>query len=198
MIVLATRNRHKVGEIAAMAAGRGLEFSCLGDHRELPEVVEDQPTLEGNARKKACEAALALRRWSLAEDTGLQVDALGGEPGVMSARYAGPACDFAANNRKLLAALEGVEPRRRRAVFRTVMALCSPDGEVVLEDGVLEGSIGLAPRGTGGFGYDPVFLVGDTGRTLAELSSEEKNGLSHRRRAFEKMLPHLRRLVGAP
>lgn len=189
-ILLATRNRHKAAELAAIAAGR-LEFRSLADHPAIPETDEDQPDLEGNARKKAVEPARALGMWALAEDTGLEVDALGGAPGVLSARYAGPACSFADNVVKLLKALEGVPPERRGARFRTVMALSDPQGRVVLEEGRLDGAIALSPRGTNGFGYDPVFLAEATGRTLAELSNEEKNKISHRRRAFEKMAVHL-------
>ncbi|MFA6317799.1 MAG: non-canonical purine NTP pyrophosphatase [Elusimicrobiota bacterium] len=196
-ILLATRNLHKARELAAMAAGTGVEFGTLGDHPGVPETVEDLPTIEGNASKKAREPALLLKAWTLADDTGLEVAALGGEPGVFAARYAGPGCSYADNNAKLLRALEGVDPSRRRAVFRTVMALSDPEGRVTLEEGRLEGSIALAPRGSSGFGYDPVFLVEDTGRTLAEFGEEEKNRVSHRYRAMARMLPRLTRLCRA-
>ncbi|MBI4677767.1 MAG: RdgB/HAM1 family non-canonical purine NTP pyrophosphatase [Elusimicrobia bacterium] len=192
-ILLATRNRHKARELSAMTAASAIEFASLDEHPEIPETAEDAPTLEGNARKKASEPARALRMWTLAEDTGLEVEALGGAPGVLAARYAGPGCDFAANNAKLLAALEGVEPARRGARFRTVMALCDPEGRVVCEEGRLDGAIALAPRGSNGFGYDPVFVVEGGLRTLAEMTDEEKNRISHRRRALERMLPHLAR-----
>ncbi|MBI5882003.1 MAG: tetratricopeptide repeat protein [Elusimicrobia bacterium] len=190
-ILLATRNRHKAAELSAMVAGRGIEFVPLDAYPGVPETVEDLATIEGNASKKAREPALALKMWALADDTGLEVAALGGAPGVLAARYAGPGCTYDDNCSKLLAALEGVETSDRRAVFRTVMALCDPGGRVVLEEGRLEGFISPARRGSNGFGYDPLFLVEDTGRTLAEFDEDEKNRVSHRRRAVERMIPHL-------
>ncbi|MBI5240474.1 MAG: RdgB/HAM1 family non-canonical purine NTP pyrophosphatase [Elusimicrobia bacterium] len=194
-ILLATRNRHKVLEIAALLSP-GLRVLSLAERPEVPEVEEDAPTLEGNARKKAAAVSAATGLWCLADDTGLEVEALGGAPGVLSARYAGAGCDYAANNRKLLEALRGVSPERRRAVFRTVMALSDPRGErVVLEEGRLAGVIADEPAGTNGFGYDPLFLIPSRGRTLAQLSLEEKNGLSHRSAALGRMLPHLKRLA---
>ncbi|MBI5623937.1 MAG: tetratricopeptide repeat protein [Elusimicrobia bacterium] len=194
-ILLATRNRHKARELAAMTAGSGVAFALLDEFPAFPETVEDLPTVEGNASKKAREAALRLKMWTLADDTGLEVEALGGAPGVRAARFAGPGCTYADNNAKLLASLRGVEGPRRKAVFRTVMALSDPEGRVTLEEGRLPGSIASGPRGSAGFGYDPLFLVEDTGRTLAELSDEEKNRVSHRRRAMERMLPHLARVA---
>jgi len=194
-ILLATRNRHKILEIAALL-GPGPRVLSLAERPEAPEVEEDAPTLEGNARKKAVATAAATGLWCLADDTGLEVEALGGAPGVLSARYAGAGCDYAANNRKLLEALRGVPPQRRRAVFRTVMALSDPrGGRVVLEEGRLEGAIAAQPAGTEGFGYDPIFLVPSRGKTLAQMSLAEKNGLSHRAAALTRMLPHLRRLA---
>ena len=194
-ILLATRNRHKVIEISSLLGG-GLRVLSLDERPDAPAVEEDAPTLEGNARKKAVATAAATGRWCLADDTGLEVAALAGAPGVLSARYAGPGCDYAANNRKLLEALRDVPPERRRAAFRTVMALSDPrGGSVVLEEGRLEGVIAVEPAGTNGFGYDPLFIVPSRGRTLAQLSLEEKNTLSHRAAALTRMLPHLRHLA---
>ncbi len=193
-LLLATRNRHKLAEIAAIL-GPGLRALTLDDRPDAPPVVEDEPTLEGNARKKAVQTAAATGLWCLADDTGLEVEALHGAPGVHSARYAGPDCDYAANNRKLLEELRGLPPERRRAAFRTIMALASPDGKVTMEEGRLEGVIADTPAGTGGFGYDPLFFVPSCGRTLAQMSLEEKNGLSHRGAALARILPHVRRLV---
>lgn len=194
-ILLATRNRHKVVEIAALLSP-GLGVLSLAERPEVPEVVEDAPTLEGNARKKAAAVAAATGLWCLADDTGLEVEALGGAPGVLSARYAGDGCDYAANNRKLLEALRGVPRERRGAAFRTVMALSDPGGgRVVLEEGRLDGVIAAEPAGTGGFGYDPLFLIPSRGKTLAQLTLEEKNGLSHRAAALRRMLPRLRELA---
>jgi XTP/dITP diphosphohydrolase len=194
-ILLATRNRHKVIEISSLL-GTGLRVLSLDERPEAPFVDEDAPTLEGNARKKAVATAAATGLWCLADDTGLEVAALDGAPGVHSARYAGADCDNAANNRKLLEALRDVPAPRRRAAFRTVMALCAPDGRtVVVEEGRLEGAIAMAPAGANGFGYDPLFIVLSRGKTLAQLSLEEKNILSHRAAAMGRMLPHLRKLA---
>ncbi len=195
-VLLATRNAHKVGEIRELLRGCSLDCLSLEEVPSLPEVIEDQPTLEGNARKKAVETARAAGLWALADDSGLEVAALDGAPGVYSARYAGAGCDYAANNEKLLREMADVPSERRQAAFRTVMALSDPQGrEVVLEEGCLEGRVAAAAKGTHGFGYDPVFLVSGSGRTLAELSPVEKNAISHRARALAKMVPHLKRLA---
>lgn len=195
--LLATGNRHKLRELSELLREIPVEWIGLDAFPSLAPVVEDRPTLEGNAEKKAREPAAGTGLWTLAEDTGLEVAALGGAPGVFSARFAGPGCDYAANNRKLLAALEGVPQERRGAVFRTVAALAEPGGSrVLLEEGRLEGVIARSPRGENGFGYDPIFMT-PSGKTLAELSSVEKNSLSHRSRALARMLPHLRRAASA-
>lgn len=191
-LVLATRNPHKTKELRAMLEGSGVDVAGLDAVKAFPETVEDAATIEGNAEKKAREAAAAAGGWALADDTGLEVAALGGAPGVYSARYAGPGCTYADNNKKLLAALAGKADRS--AVFRTVMALAHPDGRLELAQGRLPGAIAQAPRGTNGFGYDPVFALED-GRTLAELADAEKNALSHRARALKAILPAVRRLV---
>ena len=193
-LLLATRNAHKKREISELLAGEEIEVVGLDAFPELPETVEDRATLEGNAEKKALEAARGARLWALADDTGLAVAALDGRPGVYSARYAGPGCDFAANNAQLLGELSQISATRR-AAFRTVMALCSPDGEISLAEGRLEGEIVDSQRGKNGFGYDPVFFVPEAGRTLAELSDAEKNSLSHRSRALANILPHIRRCL---
>jgi XTP/dITP diphosphohydrolase len=151
---------------------------------EWPEVEETEPTLEGNARLKARAVAAATELPALSDDTGLEVDALGGAPGVHTARYSGPNATYEDNVVKLLADLEGVDDRRAR--FRTVIALVTPGGEELVAEGVLDGSIGSVPRGSGGFGYDPVFVVDD--RTLAELSSAEKHSISHRARALRALV----------
>ncbi len=190
-LVLATRNAHKVSEIARLLQGTGVEAAPADSIPGAPEVDEDQPTLEGNAAKKARELAAFAKTWALADDTGLEVEALGGAPGVISARWAGPGCTYEDNCRKLLAEMKGIPEGRRGARFRTVMALCSPDGDVRTVEGRLDGAVAAAPRGTNGFGYDPVFALKD-GRTLAELGADEKNALSHRGHALRAMLPLLR------
>lgn len=189
-LVLATRNAHKAAEITRLLAGTGVECVTVDACPGVPEVVEDRPTIQGNAEKKAVETARACGAWALADDTGLEVDALDGAPGVYSARYAGPGCSYDDNCRKLLKALDGVPAAKRSARFRTVMALSSADGRVETAAGALEGAIGTAPRGTGGFGYDPIFVLPD-GRTLAELGPDEKNAVSHRGRALRAILPRL-------
>ncbi|MFA6433668.1 MAG: RdgB/HAM1 family non-canonical purine NTP pyrophosphatase [Elusimicrobiales bacterium] len=194
IVVLATRNRHKLGELLALIPGLELEFRTLADFPGAPEVVEDGKTLEENAVKKAGSAALFCGLWALADDTGLEVDALGGAPGVYSARYAGPGRSYADNNLKLLAELDGVPPGRRTARFSCVMALASPGGPVTTVEGRLEGVIALAAFGANGFGYDPLFVAAGQEKTLAELAPEEKNALSHRAAAVRKMEPYLRRL----
>jgi XTP/dITP diphosphohydrolase len=197
-IALATKNRHKLEEMRAILADLPVELVSAADVG-APDVVEDAATLRGNAAKKAEAVADHARCWALADDTGLEVDALGGAPGVFSARYAGPGATYADNVAKLLRALEDVPAERRTARFRCVIFLASPhdaarrpDGrsrEGCHRDGVLEGAIAAAPRGAHGFGYDPIFLVGGdaAGRTLAELPPEEKNRLSHRARALAKI-----------
>jgi len=201
-IVVASRNPHKLDEIRAILADLPVRLTKAADHG-APEVDEDLPTLAGNAWKKAAQVARATGRWALADDTGLEVDALGGRPGVRSARYAGERATYADNCALLLRELEGVAPERRTARFRCVVHLAAP-GDVEGEGmgraahGTLEGAIATAPRGGGGFGYDPVFLVaGDPqGRTLAELSSEEKNTISHRGRALASLRALLPTLLG--
>lgn len=195
-LVLATRNAHKVSEIARLLEGTGVQCSTLDAFPGVPEVVEDRDTILGNAEKKAVETARACGTWALADDTGLEVDALGGAPGVISARWAGPGCTYADNCDKLLRETKSVPEQKLSARFRTVMALSDPNGKVETAEGALEGRIARSPRGTGGFGYDPVFLLPD-GRSLAELSADEKNGISHRGRALRAILPRLRALGAA-
>jgi XTP/dITP diphosphohydrolase len=181
-IVFASGNRHKVAEIAAMLAPRGFEVSPLA-----LTVVEDAATFAGNAEKKARAALAQTGLPSLADDSGLEVDALDGAPGVLSARYAGEPTDDGANNAKLLAALAGVPDERRTARFRCALVFVDGDGERLIADGSCDGRIGRAARGSGGFGYDPLFIVNGDGRTMAELTAEEKNRVSHRARALAKM-----------
>jgi XTP/dITP diphosphohydrolase len=183
-LLIATRNSHKLEEIRALFAAAGLELASALDFPELPDVVEDGATLEANAVKKAVSLALATGWWSLADDSGLEVEALGGAPGVYSARYAGEPPDDQANNRKLLAALDGRTDRSAR--FRCVIALSTPEGRAQYVEGVCRGGIVTAPRGTAGFGYDPLFVPDGHQRTFAELTADEKNRISHRGRALAK------------
>jgi XTP/dITP diphosphohydrolase len=182
--VLATANEDKAREIAGILGG---SVTLLPRPEWVEEVDETGETLLDNARLKARALVEATGRPAIADDTGLEVDGLGGAPGVRSARYSGENATYADNVTKLLAALDGL-PEPRPARFRTVAVAAWPNGREVVAEGVVEGTIALEPRGSGGFGYDPVFVpAGGDGRTFAEMRSEEKNGLSHRGRAFRAL-----------
>jgi XTP/dITP diphosphohydrolase len=181
-VVLATANPDKAREIAAVLA----DFDLVPRPEAVPDVEETESTLEGNARLKAHALRDATGLPALADDTGLEVAALDGAPGVVSARWSGPDATYASNVAKLLREMAGVADRRAR--FRTVVHLAFPDGRDVIADGVVEGLITEAPRGHHGFGYDPVFQPFEAdGLTLAELTLAEKNGLSHRARALRAL-----------
>jgi XTP/dITP diphosphohydrolase len=182
-LLIATRNAHKLDEIRAILSRPGLTLLGVAElGRPLPEVVEDAGTFTGNALKKARMLCAASELWTLADDSGLEVDALDGAPGVYSARYAGESAGDAANNARLLRELDGVEDRRAR--FRCVLALAAPDGRDWTVEGCCEGRIAHAPSGTGGFGYDPLFHPVGATRSFAELTPAEKNRISHRARAL--------------
>jgi len=186
-IVLATRNPHKGEELASLLGDVGIRIHTLAEFPSAPEVEEDGETCEANAIKKAVTIARATGVTAVADDTGLEVDALEGRPGPFAARYAGEGATYEDNCRKLLRELDGVSPDRRGARFLTVAAIASPDGDVQTVHGVLEGLITEACKGERGFGYDPVFYVPELGKTLAELTSEEKNRMSHRAKAFAQV-----------
>ena len=196
-LVFATRNKGKLVELRDLLPGvavLSIDEAAARLGVAVPDVVEDADTFAGNAAKKAREVSAATGFPALADDSGLEVDALGGAPGVWSARYAGTAGD-AANNAKLLVALRDVPPERRTARFRAVLALADVSGPlddaVITAEGVCEGVVLDAPRGTGGFGYDPLFLVPDIGQTFAELGVGPKGERSHRARAMQAMRPQL-------
>ncbi|MBF5042790.1 RdgB/HAM1 family non-canonical purine NTP pyrophosphatase [Aggregicoccus sp. 17bor-14] len=193
-VLFATTNAGKLRELRGLV-GDALEVLGLADVAPIPEPSEDADTFEENAQLKARAYASASGLPALADDSGLCVDALGGRPGVLSARYA-PG-DDRARYEKLLRELAGVPEAQRTASFRCALALAQPGGGAIqVEVGECRGAIAHAPRGTHGFGYDPVFLLAD-GRHLAELTSEEKGRLSHRGAAFRLMRPHLLALRGA-
>ncbi|MGE0870095.1 MAG: non-canonical purine NTP pyrophosphatase [Kofleriaceae bacterium] len=197
-LVFATRNRGKVVELRQLLPGVNVlaideaasQLGCT-----IPEVDEDAGTFTGNAIKKAREVSRATGLPALADDSGLEVDALDGDPGVLSARYAGPDADDAANNAKLLAALAGVPPERRTARFRAALALADTTGplgdRVITATGTCDGLVLEAPRGCGGFGYDPLFMVPELGQTFAELGVGTKGERSHRARAMRAIRPEL-------
>ncbi len=206
-LVIATRNRKKGEEMFALLAPpwepnnrlAGLEIETLDAYPNAPEVDEDADTFAGNARKKAVETARALGRWVVADDSGLAVDALGGAPGVYSARYAGTHGDDNANNAKLLAELSDVPDDRRGAAFVCALALVDPSGTVAFEtEATCRGRITHEVRGSGGFGYDPLFLIREYHRTFGELGPIVKHQLSHRARAFVRLRPVLEGILGNP
>jgi XTP/dITP diphosphohydrolase len=185
-IVLASRNKHKIEELRSTLAPLNIELKSTFDFPHLKEVVEDKPTLEGNALKKARYVFEETGLPALADDTGLEVDALDGRPGVYSARYAGESATYRDNVEKLLDELDRVDQKDRRARFRTVVAFVTDDENYTFE-GICGGEIIREPRGDKGFGYDPVFLPDGYKQTFAELDAEIKNKISHRGRAIEKL-----------
>lgn len=185
-LVLATANPDKAREIAPLLE----DFDVVARPASVPDVDETGATLEENALLKARAVCEATGEIAVADDTGLEVDALGGAPGVLSARFAGAGATYDDNVDKLLRALEavGLAPSRRRARFRTVAAACFPEGREVLAEGAMDGVIATERRGTAGFGYDPVFVPDDgDGRTFAEMTQNEKQAISHRARAFSAL-----------
>ncbi|NUN68340.1 MAG: RdgB/HAM1 family non-canonical purine NTP pyrophosphatase [Bacteroidetes bacterium] len=184
-LLLATNNKHKVEEIRHFLSGLPYVVRSLADIPNGPVTVEDAPTLEGNALKKAREAFAESGMLSMADDTGLEVQALGMRPGVYSARYAGEGATYHDNCVKLLEELQGVPEEKRRAQFRTVIAIVGREFEGTVE-GKVEGMILTALRGEQGFGYDPLFVPDGHSRSYAEMTIGEKNTLSHRARALEK------------
>ena len=197
-ILVSTRNRHKLKEFREMFAGTRFRLVTVDEVNHAPEVVEDGDTFQANADKKARTLAQLNGMITIADDSGIEIDALDGRPGVYSARYAGVDGDGAdaANNAKMLEELSGVADAQRTARYRCSLAVVRPDGEARYADGTCEGHIGHEARGNGGFGYDPYFLVSDgTGRTMAELSADEKHAISHRGAALAGLLPLLGALV---
>ncbi|UCE64969.1 MAG: RdgB/HAM1 family non-canonical purine NTP pyrophosphatase [Candidatus Zixiibacteriota bacterium] len=188
-LILATNNKDKIFEILKILEGLDIEILNAGDFDDFPDVEETGGTLLENAVMKAKSVYEKYRLPCLADDTGLEVDYLSGAPGVMSARFAGEGCSYADNNKKLLKLLEGVPPEGRSARFKTVIAFTDFEGKIHTVEGILEGIIAEDRKGKYGFGYDPLFTVADRGIRLAELAPEEKNRISHRGRALEKIRP---------
>lgn len=185
-IVIATGNPDKLREIEAVLAGSRLNLLGMSDFPDFPDVEEDGSTLEENAIKKAREINIYTGYPALADDTGLEVEALDGKPGVFSARYAGESATYSDNVKKLLSELKNTPDSRRNARFRTVMVLADGD-KIFSVEGSLEGKILFEARGNGGFGYDPVFYVPEYSQTFAQMSLELKNRISHRGKALIKM-----------
>jgi XTP/dITP diphosphohydrolase len=192
-IVLATRNEHKVGELRAILAELGVTVDLVGvsEYPDVPDVAETELSFSGNALLKAVAVAEATGLPAIADDSGICVDALNGMPGIFSARWAGKHGDDAANLDLLLAQVGDVPEEHRGAKFVCAAALAEPGGRQIVEEGRIEGTLLRARRGEGGFGYDPIFQPLGYEVSTAELSAQEKNRISHRRRAFAALAPHL-------
>lgn len=198
-IVLATKNRGKIEEIISILNNSnikgGVEIHSLLDYPDIPGIAEDATTFSGNARKKAITVSRLTGLIAIADDSGLEVDALGGAPGVYSARFAGEGATDSENIKKLIGLLKDVPCEKRSARFVCVIALATPGGEVSLVEGECPGIIATEERGTSGFGYDPVFIVPEYGKTFAELGGEIKNRISHRAIALGKLCGLLEKLL---
>jgi XTP/dITP diphosphohydrolase len=197
-LIVATRNQKKSGEIRDLLAPYQIEVVGVSEFPGVPEVVEDGSTFAENAAKKASETARRLSLWALGEDSGLEVAALAGAPGIYSARFSGEGATDESNNAKLIAELSDVPDERRGARYVCNVALADPSGAVKLQvEAYCRGRITHEARGTNGFGYDPYFLIREYHRTFGELSPSVKRRLSHRGRAFERLIPPLVRLLQA-
>ncbi|MFN7954035.1 MAG: XTP/dITP diphosphatase [bacterium] len=194
-LVFATRNRGKVVELERMLAGLGVVIDDLSTHPEVEEIEETGETFRDNAILKATTVAARTGLVALADDSGLEVDGLGGRPGVRSARYAGEGASDDANNARLVAEVTPLASHLRTARYRCAIAVATPGGDVEVEEASVEGVIVTAPRGSRGFGYDPYFWVPELGRTMAELDAHEKDGISHRGRALRKARVHVDRCL---
>ncbi len=191
-VVLASRNVKKSGEIRALLAPYHIELKSVGEFDGVPDVIEDGDTFAANAAKKATQTGTHLGMWAIGEDSGLKVDALKGAPGVYSARYSGVNATDESNNEKLIAELDGVPAEKRGAGYVCHVAVSDPEGNVRLSvEAACRGRITTESRGSNGFGYDPYFEIREYHRTFGELSPLVKQHLSHRARAFERLLPQL-------
>ncbi len=188
-LILATNNRDKIEEIKNILKDVDLEILSAADFDDFPEIEETGKTLKENAILKAETIRDRYRLPCLADDTGLEIDCLDGAPGIYSSRFAGERCSYEDNYEKLLAMLEGVSSEKRTARFKTVISFVDIDGKIHTVEGALKGIIGIEPKGTFGFGYDPVFVAAGMKHTLAELTPEEKNKISHRSRALAGIKP---------
>lgn len=195
-IVLASRNRKKTQEVAELLGPAGFRVVPVTDFPGVPEVIEDGQTFAENAEKKATQTATTIGQWVIGEDSGLIVDALDGAPGIYSARYSGPGATDESNNVRLMQALSEVADDHRGAGYVCSVAVANPQGEVRLRvEGTCRGRMLREARGSGGFGYDPYFLIPEYHQTFGELSSLVKHRLSHRARAFAQLIPLLQRLA---
>ena len=187
-IIIASSNAGKIHEITTACAMMGIKWLTRADFKDWPEIEESETTFEGNARKKAETLAVYFNKMALADDSGLEVDRLNGDPGIMSARFSGPDSTAETNNAKLLALLDGTPYEQRTAKFTCVMVLAGPAGTIETAEGSVFGHIVMKPSGEKGFGYDPLFIPKGFDRTMAELSVDEKNKISHRGRALREIV----------
>lgn len=192
ILVLATRNKGKIAEIESLLKGVQIQVRSLDDYPDIGEIEEDGRTFAENAVKKAATVSLSTGELAIADDSGLEVDALDGRPGVHSARYAPTSKE---RNEGLLEELADIEPERRGARFVCVAALADPQGHAVVREGTCPGQIAMQPSGEGGFGYDPVFYLPDRDATMAEISRDEKNAISHRGNAFRAIVEVLKSVI---
>jgi XTP/dITP diphosphohydrolase len=186
-LLLATRNKDKVIEIREILKDLYIEIVSASQFPDIPDVIEDKDTIKENSIKKATESAEYSNLLTIADDTGLFVDALNGEPGVFAARFAGEDCSYKDNRVKMLKEMKGKS--NRNAQFRTVCALVSPDGLIATTEGIVEGMITEEEFGDNGFGYDAIFKADEIGRTFGEMTQTEKEKISHRSRALKEMIP---------
>ena len=186
-VIVATRNKGKVREIREALKGLGLRIYALSDFRGVPEVEEDGKSFTENALKKARFYSKVFGKLTMADDSGLEVDGLKGMPGIYSARYSGEGASSQKNNEKLLQEMEGISLSKRGARFKCIIAMVSPEGREAMAEGACKGRIGFREKGKKGFGYDPLFILPKYGKTMAELSLEEKNKMSHRGKALRKI-----------
>ena len=194
-LVLATKNKDKIKEIRHILKDLKIKIFSIKDYPDLPEVREDGETLRDNAIKKAVTIAGYTGKWALADDTGLEVAALDRAPGVYSARFAGPECKYIDNNKKILKLLGDLPQKKRKAQFKCVIALADPKGKSRTVLGVINGYIGFDLKGKHGFGYDPVFMVPEYGKTFAQLGLKTKNKISHRAKALEKIKKVIKKMI---
>ena len=194
-VVLATRNQDKLEEIKTLLKGLPVKVTSLNNFKGVPEVKEDGRTLEVNAKKKAVQTSRFLKRLVVADDSGLEIDALGGKPGVYSARFSGKGATYKSNNAKVLRLLGGLPISKRKATFRCVMAVADNGRVVGVAEGRCSGKIIFKPRGRSGFGYDPIFIPDGYKKTFAEMGLRQKNRISHRSKALVRAKAVIKRYV---
>jgi len=187
-IIIATSNQNKLKEFKALLKDHKISILSLNDFPQIPAVVEDGKSFYENALKKATTVARCTGKLTIADDSGIEVEALGGKPGVYSSRFAGEDASDEENNARLLKELQGIPPDKRGACFKCVLVIAKPEGETAFVEGECRGTIIEELRGHYGFGYDPLFLVPEYNKTFSEITPEEKNKISHRAKALQKLL----------